>query len=165
MTKISDVKKLLAKHDYEITLSITPKGCAADYPARLISPMVTATEVAYNINPKGVNEVEFPRYAIRTAIVLDVYRNCEEMQYDARCIVFLVHGEEVDEAEFLSKIPITLSEEEIVLEKSLVDVFTKAAAYGFSQPTLKLAKEAGVEEGYMLFKRYFGAGTTLGENE
>lgn len=171
---LSNIRKILAKNNYEVVLEFsTEEGSEIKLkiPASKIVPAYNSFIVCYEpcleegkerlaYKANGVEREEFlycPKYSFKTLISVDVKKVCQQIEYDFSIISFLVDGEQLTEEEFFNKVlDFELDELELEKEKCL-NYILEAFELDDSTPDIAMyANKDYLDEVYDIVRSFYG---------
>jgi len=170
----SNIKNLLRKHGYEVSVSGTkslPNKIKASFPERKEMPVCDKFSGSYMCcpeeSPPGIklkvhkNEqfLSCPEYAMEELIFCNIDILCGLIGYNKNLIALYVDGQEVERSEFSkSVISVGLSQEDMSKKNALLKLVKQAKEEKFDPKFCYLSKEKGVDEGYQAIKTMYNIG-------
>lgn len=166
---MEEVKKLLDKYGYKLTLKIDKENdkIIFNIPTRVVAPFITEYTVEYSIGEDSFTyqtdedkvTTECPQYACRLLILYDVRRHCLHLDYDTNLLDFFVGSDKVDEEEFFRQMwPKNIQYDDLTrtMEYNLKDLLGRAqnAIIPFHQSFSFEAQQLGVEFGYFVIRSF-----------
>ena len=127
---IVEIRKLLRRNKYTINITSTQEGCIADYPNRVIKPILPERTVKYIKVDDGLHKSEFiedqcteqhwkiPPKIYRPLIICEVVTTSRQYDYNIGLVRYVKDGKRYDT--LFDIMPIDLTEEEQEQESVLI---------------------------------------------
>ena len=158
MVQIDDVRELIRRHEYEVSLKIMKKDeIIASFPYRKEKPFCEAFNNMYKIEKKGVacklddleDFIESPLYALRPLVFADVLRVCDIIGYDSKLLGLYIKDVEKTYQDFYKNMmSFKLSPNQTQQENDLEKLMNDGRVFGFSQKLREKAKEQKITRGF-----------------
>lgn len=173
---MDEVKRLIEKHNYKITATISGGIVTLKIPDRVLEPFMQSYHVIYSIGKDVLtfqmegdewpSRFDCPQYACRCYILLDIKRHCETLDFDTNLIEFFHESDKIDETEFFVRLwpkDIEYSDDTRRKEYNLKELLIRVqnAAVPFHHDFYFEADQLGVLPGYLAIRSTF----VFGEDE
>lgn len=162
-----DLRNFLEQRDYLIECRMANNGCVLTLPERIEDPLYIPLIIAISFIENGVqlsyaplidinappieSKLEIPNYAIKAFVVAKISSYCKLFRYNPLLIKFRIGNLEVEIDEFIVKLPLTLSDEEIQQHIVLMELAVKFIQHNDLSILLKEAEKLNVLEGFNIF--------------
>lgn len=164
-----ELKQILKKYNYIITISETEKGCQVLLPSAIINFSYDAniynftikegntsdeSGILYETYSSGSVFIPISRFAIYQVILSNIDVLCISYSYSVSLLNFIdINGNEVENLRLSDKIK--LNENEIKLKNNLERLVEIGLNEGFSEDLEKMADEHGVLESFLIIKSIY----------
>lgn len=161
MVQIDNIRKLIRKHKYEVSLKIIEDGeIIASFPSRHEKPFCETFNNIYKIKTDGVacqtdgelkEFIEAPPYALRLIVFADVLRICDIIKYNSKLLGLYIKDKEKTHEDFYKHmLSFKLSSSQIKRENNLEELMNKVRSASFSNELEEKAKIQGVSRGFQI---------------
>jgi len=160
MVQIDDIRKLIRKHKYEVSLKIIGNNkIIASFPSRKEKPFCEPFNNIYKIEKGGIScqndeleeFIEAPKYALRPIVFADVLRVCDIIGYNSKLLGLYINDKEKTHEDFYKHmLSFKLSSHQIQQETDLEELVDEARIFSFSQELKEKAKEQQVSRGFQI---------------
>lgn len=159
----TEIKNMLARHNYHLKV-VYKDGITTVYiPNREQEPLAHDFTVQYKLDKDGVDisspgnyeyYIAAPKYAQRCAMMIDILRMCEQINFAPPLIEFYVDDDTIEksEAEFITAMGKVNKKEKEFFQ---FITQTKTALMPFHDDFTAEAKRHGFEKGYEVVKKVF----------
>jgi len=164
---IAEVRNILERNDYQVTVYSTEDGCLSVYPARVEQPIAGLTRIQYQYTQEGLRIIisdedgkihkdkifPCPVYAQRLLMFTHIIAKCLYINYAIALISFTLNETQVEEAEFYEGCTNKyMDKTDLALEEELKPIIIQAIFTAFTPMHEESAKQAGVLEGFLIIR-------------